>query len=357
MIMRKVGAFLIVLLLFTLMTDIHIGCDNDDSIVNNEESPPDTLNWLYRQNWFYASRPAGLDLDYHRAVLLWYNPLEKVPTHEIWDVDIAPGEGLVHVLNLSFYPDQIDRRIGADSNAVIIDPANTWGGIVHSIDASKIDLDSTKYLYIRLKGNKGILHVDLGEFSEDANNNGRFDNEDDIGVNPGIIEEIEDIGLDMMTDEQEQIYYNTVDLDPAGDNWHFEPEEYPYNYGRINGTQRNNHEDPYALDLPDSEDLNGNRILDLDNAYLSFKIDLAALSGQFLVENSENHYGWKSYLIPIFEPTAVDTAVGYPYWKKFKQCRLWVDSSDGNLLSPSIAFIEFMTTERLEEMNTKEQDF
>lgn len=354
--MRKVGAFLIVLLLFTLMTAIHIGCDDDDSIVNNEESPPDAVNWLYRESWFYASPPVGLGIDYHRAVLLWYNPFEQVPINQIWDVELMPGEGLSHVLNLTFYPDQIDRRIGADSNATITDPTKSWGGIVQSIDPSKIDLDSTKYLYIRLKGNKGILHIDLGEFSEDANNNGRFDNEDDIGVIPRIVEEIEDIGLDMMTDAEEQVYYNTMEPDPAGDNWFFELDDYPLNYGRLNGTQYNRF-DPASLDLPDSEDLNGNRILDLDYAYLSFKIDLAQLSGQFLVENSENHYGWKSYLIPIFEPTAVDTVVGYPYWKKFKQCRLWVDSPDGDLLSPSIAFIEFMTPERLEEMNTKEQDF
>jgi cell surface protein SprA len=354
--MRKGVFFAVILLLSTLIMAFYIGCDNDDSITNNEEPAPDTVNLIYRQNWFYASRPVGLGIDYQRAVLLWYNPFEKVPTREIWDVDIAPGEGLVHVLNLSFYPDQIDRRIGVDSNAVITDPTKSWGGIVHSIDPFKIDLDSTRYLYLRLKGNNGILHVDLGEFSEDANNNGRFDNEDDIGINPGIIEEIEDIGLDMMTDEEERDYYNTMEPDPAGDNWYFDPEDYPYDYTRINGAQYNRL-DPASLGRPDSEDLNDNQILDMDNAYLSFKIDLAELSGQFFIENSENAYGWKSYLIPVFDSAAVDTAVGYPYWKKFKQCRLWVDSPDGEPLSPSIAFIEFMTTERLTALNSTEQDF
>jgi len=200
----KSNNFLLIMLLgFVAILIIGPACD-DDNPVAPEEAEPNTM--IFRRSWMASSKPATLDQSHFRGWLNWYNPYDMVQTAEIWpDSEMTAGESASHVLHLYFEPGTTDRRWGnADYDTTGFDPAASWAGIMFGLHYYETDFRNAIGAIIRLKGNTGIMHVDIGQISEDINGNGIFDSEDDaVGLPNNIVDDGEDIGLDLLQDHDE----------------------------------------------------------------------------------------------------------------------------------------------------------
>jgi len=306
---------------------------------------------VYRQFWKFASQPSSglMDVDSRRARLLWYNPYEQVVTTDIWEQDIGAGQGLSHVLNLIYFPDAVDRRAGKDTILTdTLDASKSWGGIMRSLPV--VSQENAQLLELRVKGDVGILHIDLGSMTEDIDGDGEYFDEDTLngGYRYSFIES-EDVGLDGMTDAEERIYYGEEGSDPSGDNWTFDVENIQnasqIDYSRINGTQGNIN-DPETSGRADSEDLDNDGVGDFLNNYFSFRINLADQVGdnRFLVDSSRNPQQWKTYRIPLRDTTALSESIGLPSWSNISYVRLWIQSPDQDTCRLSIATIDIISS-------------
>jgi len=118
-----------------------------------------------------------------RGRLIWWNPYEQVAIKEIWpnrDTHNPNTPQRVHVLDMWFVP------VPKDSLAEDADyrPEQSWGGIMRWLSAGYSDQSDSKYIEIWIKGDKGRLHIDLGQISEDVIPNGKLDTtEFEIKVN------------------------------------------------------------------------------------------------------------------------------------------------------------------------------
>ncbi|MCK4225010.1 MAG: cell surface protein SprA, partial [candidate division Zixibacteria bacterium] len=270
--------------------------------------------------WTLSSPPEDKDLS-ARCKLLWYNPYDQVPIKEIWPhKETERNEEKTNVLHLDFFPTKPHRPSNQDFDSSWVE--RRWNGIMRALYTGAFDQTRTKFLEIWVHGDKGILHVDFGEISEDLDGDRIRDTEDRPrnGLEDGILDDDEDVGLDGFTDSLEQQVYNSSLPDPSGDNWNYDNR---YDYSHINGTQ-GNRDDPDKGRRPDTEDLNSNSVLDLANNYFEFAIDLS--KSEFLGDLTDS-VGWRLYRIPLKDPQNYDK-VGDPDWNDIRFARLWVSSKE-----------------------------
>ncbi len=329
-----------------------------------------------RRNWHQASQPAQLaDSSTVRGRIAWYNPgfarevsiKEVYPARETDAQEDAAGD--INPLNIRFRP--VDQYLTYTPNpdttaldtlivdTVDIDPELTWGGFMQALsDGVVSQMQNAQLLEIRMLGDRGILHIDMGLISEDVIPNGQKNDEDD--ENNRILDPDEDLGLDLLPDIYELPLYpdHLRDnlSDPAGDNFLTESERSEVaefvpssSIWRINGTQGDSVD---ASWIPDTEDLNGGGH-DQANHYFSYKIDLSDPT-QFEVEGSRNvgqgEDPWKTIRIPLRDPQSIDTVIGEPIWDQIKYVRLWIDSAGADQMpillndSISIAAIDVVST-------------
>ncbi|MBN1448600.1 MAG: cell surface protein SprA [Bacteroidetes bacterium] len=256
-----------------------------------------------------------------RAKLDWYNiPItslsaKTVRVDDIWpDKSVAREDQRVTVLDLDFYP---QRRGQYNYTPDLGVQRRNWAGMMRLLPVNATNLVDGNFNYIemwmRVENNTGgKLIIDLGKISEDVIPNGKLNSEDDVlagSIRNGILNPGEDVGLDMLTDDEERALYadqiaqGLIDAaDPSGDNFAYDPN----NWTQFNGTQ-GNIDDP-AGQFPDTEDLNNNSILDLANDFYRYVIDLdttrfnnPADPHPFVVGGGTN--GWYQFRIPLMNPT------------------------------------------------------
>ncbi|MCP4704224.1 MAG: cell surface protein SprA, partial [candidate division Zixibacteria bacterium] len=314
---------------------------------------------IFRESWTKASRPVGLDDDYYRSRMIWYNPYVQVPTSQIWEREVRAGESGSHTLRVEFTPHPSDTLIEVvdpvTSDTTEIFP-NSWTGIMRSMSAGAINQERAQLLEFRVMGTQGIMHVELGAISEDVNGNGETDTEDKVDpiskMTDGIVDKDEDLGLDGLADIEEPGYDSETNPDPAGDNWWYngygdvkcdECTNDPNDYRFINGTQGNRN-DPNRYGKPDTEDLDRGGDNDRQNAYFSYEVDLA--DDRFLVESSEYPKNispenqWRTFRIPVRDPDALDMAYSQltdADWARINYIRLWFEAPDEQPFTVSIA--------------------
>ncbi len=301
---------------------------------------------IYRELWTLASRPVGLDSLRMRGKLIWYNPFDQVPTDQIWNRELKAGESGTHTLWLEYRPEKRDKRtadvIKADTS--LYDPAEAWGGIMRYMPAGAANQERAQLLEMRVNGDKGILHLDMGYITEDINGNDTLDSEDrktSGNFYNGILDPGEDVGLDGKPDSLE---LDGSGPDPHGDNWYYNGEGAgcngcgPDDYTQINGTE-GNEKDPNRWGRPDTEDLNRNNSLDRVNSYFSFKVDLA--DSKLFVDSSE-YNGWRTLRIPIKDSSALDKSVGNPSWTQINFIKIWLESPSGDSFDLKIASADFI---------------
>ena len=292
-----------------------------------------------RDRWTPASNPddlfLGLD-ETNRGRMIWYNPINKVSRLEIW----PQQEGQLDSRN-----NDIDTMVITLRGSEPLEPA--WDGLMTTWTVGVRDFSQSKFLEIWVRGDEGILHIDLGDISEDymrrdldeadhlsleqklaklRTGDGKLDTEDRPPPGrisgDGVVTAEEDIGIDGRTDEEELTFYLALagadtsgssasnrqqfrsipeyagrdPEDPEGDNWDFDERD---DYSRINGTQGSGHSETQR---PDSEDINNDGILNIRNDYFHHTIDL---SHDPHVPGTRSPSGWRLFRLPLF-----DAAVG-----------------------------------------------
>ncbi len=325
-----------------------------------------------RFNWFYSSVPAkylsggtGEEIrpePTDRGKLLWFSP-NTVRAEDITPGAEAPAEkdDLVPVLEMIYVPQSNPSASGS------------WAGLTTVLSSGGVDVSTSQYLDVWVndyanyqdgsRPRRGELLVDIGRVSEDAvwdpltppnPPNGELDTED-VNRSGSQLEYTEDVGLDGVADGKEEprpgterfTEPGTENSDPAGDDRKRTIEtsalernvtERLKKYLGINGTESNQ--------AVDSEDLNGNFVLDgsTNNAYREYRVDLASPALIDLGRDYSSRYtdpanGWRLYRIPLdeyaFDSGADLTAI--------QHARIWMRGVDsGDTLDVQIAGIEIV---------------
>ncbi len=227
--------------------------------------------------WVRGSKPFGTSLAKGR--MNWYNP-KNIRREQIEDPSTLTErerKEVATVLALRHWP----------SNLYIPGSGvQSYSGVMKYL-GNQLDFSQKKYIELMVKvddkeGDRPdvILTVDLGDMNEDFYTEfgglNRLDTEDENL--DGVLTLDEDIGLD-------GIRYGEAGHDPfdlANPNIDANGD-----YPGINGTEGNR--------VLDTEDLDGNGVLNQLDRYFSYSISLADTTGQ-------NHDGWVLYRIPLTDP-------------------------------------------------------
>ncbi len=316
------------------------------------------------QRWFWSGIPEGaLDAAATRteaaerqAAFRWYNlPSDKDVS--LTQAEVYPDSLLsqsektspVTVLNL-----HVDPRGG--TSATSPDPTKAWSGLTQLISTTGDDFSQYQYLdvYLRVADSLDIpkqplsaatldrmanlkLHIDLGILSEDAEwMHGRAPDgilqTEDRDHNNDFANVREDTGLDTLWSKVldnptlgslEPGYDPALKNDPSGDDYRFTTANRPnYDFSHINGTEGNNR--------LDSEDLNGNSILDTHARFFEFTLNLG---GQAVRDEATKYpelkNGFRLFQIPLSEAIAVSgDGISQPTWQQIQHCRIWLEGAD-----------------------------
>jgi len=264
-----------------------------------------------------------------RGKLIWWNPYEQVPIKQIWpnrDTHNPNTPQRVHVLDMYFVPVPKDSFPDDPTYS----PEQSWGGIMKWLSAGYADQSDSKFLEIWVNGDKGRLHIDLGQISEDVIPNGVLDTEDKPmnGIRNNLLDTGEDVGIDGMPgkDPADWWDFNKNGIRDIGEPISWDDYEYTTgsaNYEHINGTE-GNERDPGGR-LPDTEDLNGNGSLDMRNEYFeyTFSLEKNHPDTAYIAGGQENPNRWRMYRIPLNEYTK---KVGEPDMSRIEYARIWIDS-------------------------------
>ncbi len=296
---------------------------------------------ITRKSWRPASPPMGkVDprLTYPtleaRGTMKWYEPYGQVSIKDIWpnrDINANVAQ-TVNVLILEFNP--------ADS---LTDIRESWGGMQKGLSSGYYDQSESKFLEVWVKASNGTMHIDLGQISEDYIPNRKFDTEDKMrnGFRNNLLDEGEDIGVDGMSNSDPRAQAaggDFWDINGNGFRDFGEPlsqDDWEYssgssNYDKINGTEGN--ENDYGGRTPDSEDMNGNTALDVNNEYFAFSFslerdspDTALIAGAAIDKETGEDKGWRMYRIPLDAPSPTLQKQGSPDITRIEYLRMWVD--------------------------------
>ena len=254
--------------------------------------------------WVMGSKPFGTSLAKGR--MNWYNP-KNIYREQIEDPSTLTERERresATVLALKHWPNNLFMP-GAG--------VQSWSGVMKYL-GNQLDFTQKKYIELLVKVDHfestehpdAILTIDIGDINEDFytefGNEGVLNTED--ANMDGVLTLDEDIGLDGIPHGEpghDPFDLADNDMDANGD------------YPGINGSEGNR--------VLDTEDLDGDGVLDNLDRYFSFSISLADTTGQ-------NHDGWVLYRIPLTDPdqyTIVNSQAGVPpSLKKISYARMWV---------------------------------
>ncbi len=261
--------------------------------------------------WVHASQPQDYanyvgqtrsQINTKKAKTYWY---EAYP-QDVRITDIKPNKSVAtpnefaQVLDVVYDP-QNPKGIYNHSPDLGANASDRWGGMMQYLQGLNVQATNTDaiefWMNIQEDGGQpldGVIHFDMGRISEDVipddsletedkNNNGHYD--------PG-----EDVGLDGYTNDQEKTAipgaYNPDD--PSNDNYSYTQNS--GNYEEVNGTEGNEQDRSSGL-IPDTEDLDGNSVVNLDNSYYEYDIPITTSSNPYIIGNTDGK--WFQFRIPI----------------------------------------------------------
>lgn len=279
----------------------------------------------------------------------WYSPYRSVQEGDL-KPNLTIGQGAQNyrqVLALS-----LPRRPKSAPGGEVL-----WAGLTYPLDVAGLDISRSQFIELwvndwndqaRVRDRHVRFHIDLGTASEDQMRSPDvvpdtlLESEDRVPRDNQLTvtdQNNEDTGYDAMTDEQERAAgLPVLDLttaspsDPSGDDFHRTDEQFneldPRRYLYTNGTEGNKAPNPN----PDTEDLNLNGILDTQEDYLEYTIDLGDTTylvtdvqresqlGRYPPVPSDN--GWRRFRIPLNDPRAV--RFGSPNLTLARHVRVWL---------------------------------
>lgn len=295
--------------------------------------------------WHHGSPPVDEQLGTsveervaNKGEFWWYNrtPANTLTT-EIWpDRDVLNPSSTTTVLDVLLDPAKrgiYNRNVGYEANPPL---DRAWGAIMRSLSFFTTNLNEENIDFVELTLNVVDAHLlgpdtkvylELGQISEDVIPNFELDTEDGVtDANPqrdDVLNEGEDIGIDGLTNGQEQETYGVTEDDPARDDYFFDAfrSDNPDDYRRVNGLEGNVGQERGPF--PDTEDLNSNRSVDLDDSYFRYEIDLnpdPATNPQIVGSGANN---WRQYRIPLRTGYTVQ---GTPSFANVQYARLVIKS-------------------------------
>jgi hypothetical protein len=232
-----------------------------------------------------------------------------------------------------------------------------WAGITYPLDVAGLDISRSQFIELwvndwndqaRVRDRHVRLHIDLGTVGEDEmrspdvppdtvlQSEDKAPRDNQLTVTD---QNNEDTGYDGLTNEQERAAgLPILDLttanstDPRGDDFRTDQAQFnepdPRRSMYVNGTEGNKARNPN----PDTEDLNLNGILDNQEDYLEYTIDLGDTTylvtdvqresqlGRYPPVPSDN--GWRRFRIPLNDPRAV--RFGSPNLTLARDVRVWL---------------------------------
>jgi hypothetical protein len=293
------------------------------------------------------------------AEIHWYSPLNVVKERDLKPslTDAQGAQNSRQVLAIS-----LPRRPTS-----LADPGQRlWAGLTYVLDPVGIDLSRSQFIEIwvndfrdhhngipvpRVRGRNVKLHIDLGAVSEDQQRapnippNNIMDSEDQPPRDNQLVvtdEKNEDTGYDGRLNAVESRdtipdLTTVTPADPQGDD--FAPPDNrfkdwdPRKWRVTNGTEGNKNVFP----LPDTEDLNLNNALDVQQSYFEYTIDLGDTAQRYLITDVHRSFGayanngepipadngWRRYRIPIADSLRI--RIGAPDLTLARHVRLWVE--------------------------------
>ena len=199
-----------------------------------------------------------------------------------------------------------------------LDEMKTWGGLTYPLSGTGADYSQYEFLEIWMKvsgDDKLALHIDFGLVSEDADEDFRLDSEDlpnDL-VDRNGDHKIDVLDLDKENLPEEHRYKGNGSLDIREDT------------GWAYNDSKGNIIDIVGKDngILDSEDLDGDLVLDLTNSYLSFTIPLDSIPTEWISKKT-NEAGWVFLSIPIESAKPKGMS---PTWGVIKHARIWLEKT------------------------------
>lgn len=276
----------------------------------------------------------------------------------------------IAVLNLAFYPDEkgpynyettpTAYSLGINQEGLLADPESRWGGIMREILTSDFETANIQYIKFWLMDpfvedplqTGGDLYINLGNISEDILRDSRKAFENGLPTSPEVINvdttawgrvptvqsvvhafdnnpesrRYQDVGLDGLSNEDEQIFFNSyleqlegivnpdvldnIIKDPSNDDFHyFRGSDYDSQqkgiferYKEYNGMEGNSptaemSEEPYPTSgstMPDMEDINRDNTLSETESYYQYRVSM----------RPEDMEVGKNYIVDEIEYTA-----------------------------------------------------
>ena len=260
------------------------------ALIDSMESARDASNIpTFKYNWRVASPPAvdGLTPD-NRAlfnVLLRDKDESKAVGNYMRNREV-PASAINPLLQST--EQRLVMEVGYDFTDVI----EEWGGFSYGISASGTDFSEREFLeiWLRVQGDDDVtLLLDLGIVNEDTDYDGRLDSEDlplDLEDLNGD-DKIDTLDLDLENLPESQKYSANGSLDTGEDKgWIYDGPLQAVPFGSDN-------------QVLDTEDLNGDGVLDTVDAYLEIPIALNDMPEEWVKKRNEN--GWVFLSIPLNE--------------------------------------------------------
>lgn len=273
-----------------------LSCDDSD---DSEPGVPQDRTLTYHADWVHSSTPlTGWN---HRGLFDWYTVREVLLLSELDSsaVESPEDEVELRILECAFNPYAI-----SGSGHVTVDPTS-YGSMTQRVGVDTTVTSLEFMMHVRRMSDGGKLLLDFGVFSEDVLQNGILDTED-LNGDGWTVSEIEDVGLDRMRgpdvpwpipielaewEGSDSVmvdhfgeFHDYQDLDFNGTRTVDEPwsqddfTRAPYGYtdwdriSKSHGWERNSQDTDQLY--PDTEDLNRNWRLDLDEGFYRYEIPL-----------------------------------------------------------------------------------
>ena len=312
------------------------------------------------QSWSISSVPvlfppvADSIMQDRRASLKWYTLPNDVEVKAVYPLrDVQAGQDRLSPFYMNFDPSKRGtynyKEIGFDT---LSNRQTKWNGIMKYMNTTSPDLINENINFIEFNmrienyDNVGLqnakLYVDLGLISEDAIPNGTLNTED--FNNNGTLQDqnpFEDRGLDFLYDVEELALYNAKNgtnydmptysathggsVDPAGDN---NSNSNIINIDLVNGTENNRSIEGFSR--PDTEDLDGNGVLDKANKYYEYYVSLDTTNNKMISGRGAPGSGWFQYRIPLseFKQSIGDQVATL---NNVRYVRVWIKGLDGKV--------------------------
>ncbi len=331
---------------------------------------------MTRPAWKPSSLPLSVkgegeaDQSARRGEFWWYTPRRLVQEGDLNPtLDYQEANDYRQVLELQFWP--YEHPFADEHTFDTWGSEESWGGVTQALSTSNLDLSRARFLDVWINDfvpwekdqpwpadRQGVMHVEIGRMSEDATwerraiscltgdcnqyeiegdpvspANGGLDNEDksldgELDVSDDL-DRYEDTGLDGIYPGNEgDSPTDDYGFDPNYSEEQVEDDDDLYNVWKdINGTERNGR--------LDTEDLDADNSLDLDNSYFEYAI---GLDDSAFVETDVTHdyddlenwktRGWRRIRIPLMAPNLA-TEWNNPSWTDVKHLRIWFEGMSG----------------------------